>query len=441
MKAISILPAALFASALLAPATVYALQPVTNFGGTWETGDRNNSYADGTRAINDGRWADAEAIFAKIAAEHGDRADGALYWKAYAENKEGNAARAIETCATLRHNYASSRYINDCEALRIEIQGPAFHVEVPPVPPVPPAPPISPANADARSGQTVSNPDEDLKLLALNALMQQNEARALPAIKQILDGNGSERLKERALFVLANSDSPEAQNLIRQIARGITHGQPNPALQAMQINAVRMYAAIKGKQSEATLADIYQHTTDEAVKRAVLQSYLVTGSPDKLLEAARTEQNPVLTKAAVQSLGAMAAASALSQLYHDSKDMQVKSAILGSLVAAGPKGAEVLSEIAKTEKNPELRRKAIRNLGATGGPSAAPALVSSYQSSPDLESKRAAIDGLFISGDAHDLVALARAEKNPELKQQIVSKLSIMHNKEATDYMMEILNK
>ena len=35
-------------------------------------------YADGTRAINEGRWADAEAIFSKVAAEHGSRADGEI---------------------------------------------------------------------------------------------------------------------------------------------------------------------------------------------------------------------------------------------------------------------------------------------------------------------------------------------------------------------------
>jgi hypothetical protein len=256
----------------------------------------------------------------------------------------------------------------------------------------------------------------------------------MPAIKQILNGNGSEKLKERALFVLANSNSPEAQKLIGEIARG----QSNPAL---QLKAVRMYAAIKGKQSVATLAEVYQHTADEAIKRAVLQSYLISGSTDKLVEAARSEQNPMLSKTAIQELGAMAAVSALNQLYHDTKDAQVKSAILGSLVASGPKGMEALSEIAKSEQDPELRRKAIRNLGISGGASAAPALLATYQSSSDSESKRAALDGLFLSGDAHDLVSLARTEKNPELKQAIVSKLSIMHNKEATDYMMEILNK
>ena len=83
------------------------------------------------------------------------------------------------------------------------------------------------------------------------------------------------------------------------------------------------------------MADIYQHSSDEGVKRAILQSYLVTGSPEKLVEAARGEQNPVLVKSAVQSLGAMGATSELGTLYHDTKSVETKSAIIGALVAAG----------------------------------------------------------------------------------------------------------
>jgi hypothetical protein len=128
-------------------------------------------------------------------------------------------------------------------------------------------------------------------------------------------------------------------------------------------------------------------------------------------------------------------------LYHDTKSVETKSAIIGALVAAGKKGSDLLGEIAKTEQDPQLRAKAIRNLGVTGGAAAGPTLVAAYQGSSDAVSKKAALDGLFISGDAHDLVELARAEKDPTLKQMIVSKLSVMHSKESTDYMMEILNK
>ena len=39
------------------------------------------------------------------------------------------------------------------------------------------------------------------------------------------------------------------------------------------------------------------------------------------------------------------------------------------------------------------------------------------------------------------MVELARKETNPEMKKMIVSKLSIMGSKDATEYLMELLNK
>jgi HEAT repeat protein len=367
-------------------------------------------YSEGTRAINEGRWSDAAGLFNKIVQQHGQRAEGALYWRAYAENKEGQPARAISTCAELRHTFPKSEWLDECGALEIEIRG-----------------------HSAQPVQPQAEQDEDLKLLALNAIMQQDEARAIAAIQQILNGNGSDKLKERALFVLSQSNSKQAQDLIGQIARGGS----NPAL---QVKAIHMLS-IRGKQSVDLLSEIYQHSSDDTVKKAILQSYVVTASPDKLAEAARSESNPQLIRAAAQSLGAMGATAQLQVLYKESNSAEVKEQIINSLIAAGPKGAEVLGTIAVTEQDPDLRRRAIRNLGISGGPDLAPKLVSTYQNNKDPDTKKAAVEALFLAGDAHDLVTLAKGEKDPAMKQKIVQQLSIMHNPEATAYMVEILNK
>jgi outer membrane protein assembly factor BamD (BamD/ComL family) len=112
-------------------------------------------YSEGTRAINDAHWAQAESIFPNLASQHGARAEAALYWEAYAENKQGNAARALEICAELRHAYSQGNWVKECSALEIEIHGKSDD-------PLPPQ----------------AEQDEELKLLALNSLMQQDEARA-----------------------------------------------------------------------------------------------------------------------------------------------------------------------------------------------------------------------------------------------------------------------
>lgn len=368
-------------------------------------------YADGTRAINESRWSDAVGVFGRVAEMHGEHADGALYWKAYAENKEGQAANALSTCGELRRQYPQSRWLNECGALEIDIRG--------------------------RSGDPVApqaEADENLKLLALNALMQQDQAQAIPILEKILSGNQPEELKSRALFVLAQSQSPQAEALISQIA----HGQSGPAL---QMKAIRMLAAGQGKRADDTLADIYQRSADVSVKREILRSYLITGDSSKLLAAARQETNPDLVKTAVQTLGAMSAGQDLLTLYRSTNNAQAKADIINAFIASGHNGIEPLTRIAESEPDVELRRKAIRNLGISGGMAEAPALVAIYEKNSDTETKRAAAQALFLANDAHDLVTLARAEKDPEMKKYLVEQLSLIHSPEAMQYMLEILNK
>jgi outer membrane protein assembly factor BamD (BamD/ComL family) len=368
-------------------------------------------YSDATRAINDGQWAQAESMFANIVKLHGERAEAALYWQAYAESKEGKQTEALKTCSYLRQAFPHGKWINECGALEIEIRGKSDD----------PLPPQEEQN-------------EELKLLALNSLMQQDEARALPIIQQILNSDKSEKLKSRALFVLAQDRSPQAQSILGQIA----HNEHAPELQR---KAIEMLAVAQGKQSAGTLADIYRQSSDEHVKRAILQAYLIIGTPDPLVEAASHETNPELVRTAVRTLGAMGATSQLLTLYRGSNNPQTKADIINGLVQSGQKGADALNTVASSEQDPDLRRRAIRNIGAAGGMSMAPSLVPIYKNNADPGTKKAVVQALFVAGDSHDLVELARAEKDPAMQKEIVQQLSVMHNKEATDYMLEILNK
>jgi hypothetical protein len=385
--------------------------PPTDNDAEQANASEDQHYSDATRAINESRWPEAESLLDQVINQHGRRGDGALYWKAYVESKEGRASDALKTCADLRQTYPKSNWLNECNALEIEVRGKSGS-------PVPPQ----------------AEQDEDLKLLALNSLMQSGDVNAVPILQQILEGHHSERLKERALFVLAQDQSKPAQDLLQQIIRG--DKDPN-----LQVRAIRLLAAAQGGSAGGALAEAYGRSSNVSVKKAVLDSYLVMGTPDKLVEVAQHESDPELMRRAISNLGALGAVSQLSTLYRSTASNDAKSAIINALVAAGGKGADALSAIASSEHDSDLRRKAIRNLGVTGGASAAPTLLSIYSKSTDEESKKAALDALFVAGDAHDLVALARAEKDPSAKRAIVGKLAVMHNKEATDYLIEVLSK
>jgi VWFA-related protein len=166
-------------------------------------------FADGSLAMNEERWSDAASIFAKVASQQGAHADAAYYWKAYAENKQEQSKSALATCSELRHNYPKSRWIEECGALQIEIRAKSGH-------------PLQPK----------AEKDENLKLLALNALMRQEEPRALKQIREILQGDFSERFKVGVIYILALNPSKQARELLTQIVQmKIDAGHPTPVLQ------------------------------------------------------------------------------------------------------------------------------------------------------------------------------------------------------------------
>jgi hypothetical protein len=80
-------------------------------------------------------------------------------------------------------------------------------------------------------------------------------------------------------------------------------------------------------------------------------------------------------------------------------------------------------------------------LGLIGSGDAREALLAIYGKETDRENKETVLNALFIQGNAHALVAIARSEKDPELKKTAVSKLALMNSKEGNDYLMEILQK
>src|ERR1043166_1898623 len=49
--------------------------------------------------------------FGEVVNVHGRKADGAMYWKAYALNKAGNKAQALTSIGELRRNYPKSNWL------------------------------------------------------------------------------------------------------------------------------------------------------------------------------------------------------------------------------------------------------------------------------------------------------------------------------------------
>jgi HEAT repeat protein len=74
-------------------------------------------------------------------------------------------------------------------------------------------------------------------------------------------------------------------------------------------------------------------------------------------------------------------------------------------------------------------------------PEATELLLGLYRNEKDPAVKRQILDHLIGTSSAATLVQLARQETDPTVRKRLVERLSTMKDKEAVDYMMEILKK
>jgi hypothetical protein len=385
----------------------FAFAPQKVLRGRHDSDDR--AYERGQRALDRRNWDEALEAFSQVAGSGGSRADGALYWKAYTLSKLGRRDDALAAIAELRKSYAASRWLDEAKALELEVK-----------------------QASGQKPAPESENDEELKLMALNGLVQSDPERALPLLENLLKTSSSPKLKEHALFVLAQSSAPRGKQLLEQVARG---GAGNPDLQLKAISYVS--ATSKKTDNRQLLWEIYSSSNDNQVKRATLSGLMISRDKDHLLQIAKTDKSPQLRMDAISMLGASGAQTELWQIYQSETSPDVKQQLLHSLIKSGAN--DRLLEVAKTEKDPKLRRTAIQSLGSANATTTGDALVSMYGSETDPAMKRSIVDSLRSQRNAKALVDLARKETDPAMKREIVSRLSNMKSKESADYLMELL--
>jgi hypothetical protein len=257
------------------------------------------------------------------------RADAAMYWSAYAANKLGDRAAALKQLANLQAKFSTSKWANDARALQLEI--------------------------NQASGKKISpeeQSDEELKLMAIQGLMNADASRSVPLIEGILNSQKSLQLKKQALFVLGQSGDPKAQELIGKIAKG----NGNPELQKLAIHNL----GIGGKRNGAILEDVYKNASEISVKKEILHSFMIMGDKERLLGLAKSEKNDDLKSASIHWLGVSGGREMLAQLYSGEASIKIKKEIIHGLFVGG--GAKELVQLARSEKDVQIKKEAVRYL-------------------------------------------------------------------------------
>ncbi|HXT70659.1 MAG TPA: HEAT repeat domain-containing protein [Vicinamibacterales bacterium] len=350
----------------------------------------------------------------RVIAQKGNNVDGALYWKAFAQYRLGKTEDSIATIAVLRKEHGSSPYMQDAKVLEADARRMTGK-------------PVNPADAD----------DEELKALAIQGLMRQDAARGVEAAESQLGKTNSLSFKRKLLYSLATSDQPRAY----QILLGFAKGGGNPDL---QLEAIQYLAANRNKQqstaSSKDLMDIYQSTSNTDVKIAIINALRASGNQSALTQIIGQTSTPVAIRAsALNGLAGVMSPQDLWTLYEKENEKELRMQMISAF--GSMQAMDQLNRVIKSEKDPEVRRRALRSLGNMRSEKTGQMLVDLYGSETDLEAKKSIISSLTNQNNAEGLVAIARKESSLPLKTEIVRKLADMapKNKVAADYLMEII--
>lgn len=346
-------------------------------------------YNAGLNALQRSQYERAVELFDRVVAAGAARADAAHYWKAFAEFRLGRMERAQQTLDALRRRFTGSRYLADARVLETEMREQSGQ-------------PIDPMQLD----------DDEIKLLAIQGL-ERNE-QVVPLLEDVLGAANSLNVKRRALYVLALREDPRARELLLRYARGA--GNPD-----LQLEGVRLLVSRRDAQTtDAVLREIYESSNEAPVRRLIIDAYRRRST------GPRGGPSPQ-------------AAAELADLYESETDLDLRRQIASVLVSLG--AADRVITVIRTERDPQMRARLVRTLGARADPGTLRALTDLYGSLEDVETRQAILSALARRQNADALIRLARTETNRALRTSIVGHLSDMapHSPAAAAYLVEVI--
>ncbi len=291
--------------------------------------------------------------------------DEALFWLAHSQHQAGDQPGALDTIARLERTFPKSPWVRPARSLRIEIaqqlnrDDVLWHFAFAPAPPIPavqpavaptptpaPTPPAArpPRPAPAPAPPTPVPPppgawwvpesyvpDIDVRIQALGSLIQSSPDQVIPMLKAIALDSSNTAEGRRAVLVLAQSDNPQAEVTVFELARR--------AAEPVRLAAIREMGRLDSSNA---------HT--------------------ELLQIARTEADPAIRDTAIVTLGRAGARQQLRTLYGQMDSLSARLAVLTALFNTHDE--DELIRIATTDKSPDLRAQARRQLALLGTPKA-----------------------------------------------------------------------
>ena len=212
-----------------------------------------------------------------------------------------------------------------------------------------------------------TDPDQDVREKAVFWLSQVPGSTGL--LEEILRGNSDENIKEKALFSLSQQNEPRAAQALRDFAaRESENGD-------LREKAIFWLGQRRSTENTEFLRNLYSRLTNEDLKEKILFSLSQqrgAGNEQWLMNIAVNPKEDIeLRKKALFWAGQSGVAiPELSTLYDRMGDKEMKEQIIFVLSQrqSDRSAIDKLFDIAKNEKDAELRKKAIFWLGQSHDP-------------------------------------------------------------------------
>jgi HEAT repeat protein len=221
-----------------------------------------------------------------------------------------------------------------------------------------------------------NDPDSETREQAVFWLSQVRSEKAIPLLEQILKMSTDERMQDKALFALSQKSDDRAQQALRDYA------SRDGVSDHLREQSIFWLGQRHSDENAKFLRDLFAKTSSADAKDKILFSLSQTrnaGNDQWLMDQALNTKNSMeLRKQALFWAGQNGSIdlAKLGALYDKATEEEFKNQVIFVLSQRGksPEAVDKLIDIAKNEKNHELRKQALFWLGQSHDPRAVKAL-------------------------------------------------------------------
>jgi HEAT repeat protein len=288
---------------------------------------------------------------------------------------------------------------------------------------------------------------DEIRMAALNGLLQMRSQQALPILQKVLANRSADacsvEMREKAVFLLAQHARGDS---VVDVMLDVVRNDPSSEVRE---KAVFWLSQVPGERTVEALEQILMSSQD----RQLQEKALFALSQHRSERAARILRDYAMQEGAPLELrekaifwigqsGAEANVGFLKDLYRSTREPELKEKIIFSIAQMrGEENAGWLLDLAiDPNESVEVRKKAIFWAGQMGMP--VEEMGALYERMPDRELKEQIIFALSQSNkeEAVDwLMDIARNEREPELRKKAIFWLSQSRDPRVAEFLLQII--